>query len=160
MLTLYKYLLRCYPPNHRSEFKDEMTAVFRQLQTDANQRGRAVRFRFYLREAGGFAFGALYEHWHEFTRRRFHMRNEFRFPKTTWVLMTIILAGVVMAIVKGEAISVSVPPMSPAIPPIHPAHGLLGNWGLSFLVMYVVGMIVGGILFVVRRKATLSKIPE
>jgi hypothetical protein len=32
------------------------------------------------------------------------MRTEFRFPKTTAVLMTIILAGVISAIQTGEAI--------------------------------------------------------
>jgi hypothetical protein len=155
MLTLYKCLLRFYPSAHRRNFSEEMITVFRELQAEARQQGRAGQFRFYLREASGFVMGAITEHWREFTKGRFIMRNEFRFPRTTWVLMTIILAGVVMAIAKGEAISVSVPPMAPALPPIHPARGLLSNWGLSFLIMYVIGVIVGGILFALRRKATL-----
>ena len=83
------------------------------------------------------------------------MRNEFRFPRATWILMSIILAGVVMAIAKGEAISASVPPMNPALPPIHPAHGLLSNWGLSFLIMYAVGIVARALLFALRRRGTL-----
>ena len=36
------------------------------------------------------------------------MRTEFRFPKATAVLMTIILAGVISAIQTGEAIPASI----------------------------------------------------
>lgn len=160
MLTLYKHLLRLYPALHRRVFGEEMLTVFRQLHSDALQKGAAGQFRFYLREGTGLLMGACAEYWREFMNRRFSMRNDFRFPKATWILMTIILAGVIMAIVKGEAICASVPPMSPAIPPIHPARGLLGNWGLSFLVMYVTGVIVGGILFVVRRRTTAGSLNE
>lgn len=155
MLTLYKHLLRFYPPAHRREFSEEMFATFCELQADALRAGLLRRTRFYFREGGGFLIAVLAENWREFAKRRFYMRNEFRFPRATWILMSIILAGVVMAIAKGEAISVSVPPMSPALPPIHPAHGLVSNWGLSVLVMYAVGVIVGGLLFALRRRATL-----
>ena len=50
------------------------------------------------------------------------MRSEFRFPKATVTLMTIILAAVVMAIEKATAIQNSVPPSSQHVGPIQPAH--------------------------------------
>ena len=156
MLTIYKHLLRLYPATHRRHFGEEMFAVFQELQADSTRIGASRQLRFYLRESGGLVIGALAEHWRQFLKRRLSVRNEFRFPKMTWVLMTIILAGVVMAIAKGEAISVSVPPMSPALPPIHPAHGLLSNWGLSFLIMYVIGVTIGGVVFFVRRSVGIN----
>jgi hypothetical protein len=155
MLSFYKQLLRFYPAAHRKEFNEEMIAVFCRLHTDARRNGLPRQMQFYLREGSGLLIGALGERWREFARRRFSMRHEFRFPKATWILMTIILAGVVMAIVKGEAISVSLPAMNPALPPIHPARGLLSNWGLSVLIMYAVGILVGGILFALRRRRSL-----
>ena len=80
------------------------------------------------------------------------MRAEFRFPKTTAVLMTIILAGVMVAIKKGEAISVSVPPSSTPIGPIPLTHSVLvGGILLMFAFVYLAGMIGWLILFAMRR---------
>jgi hypothetical protein len=74
----------------------------------------AARSVFYFRETGGVLAGAHRERWKEvaggdstwlwFRTRRFTMRTEFRFPNTTAVRMTIILAGVISAIQTGEAI--------------------------------------------------------
>lgn len=78
------------------------------------------------------------------------MRNEFRFPKTTAVLMTLILGGVVLAIKKGETISSS--QVSPPIGPLPPIHSvLLGGifWTLAFF--YAAGLIGWAILFAMRR---------
>ena len=50
------------------------------------------------------------------------MRSEFRFPKVTVTLMTIILAGVVLAIEKATAIHASVPDSYQHVGPIQPAH--------------------------------------
>ena len=50
------------------------------------------------------------------------MRSEFRFPKATATLMTIILAAVVMAIEKATAIQNSILPSSPPVGPTQPAH--------------------------------------
>jgi len=50
------------------------------------------------------------------------MRSEFRFPKITVTLMTIILAGVVLAIEKATAIQASVPDSYQHVGPIQPAH--------------------------------------
>ena len=78
------------------------------------------------------------------------MRTEFRFPKTTAVLMTIILAGVVVAIKKGETIS-SLPCESSdrTAPPTHSV--LLGGIFLTLAFFYAAGMIGWAILFAMRR---------
>jgi hypothetical protein len=80
------------------------------------------------------------------------MRTEFRFPKTTAVLMTIILAGVVLAIRRGEAIQRSLPYANPPVGPIHPVHSTLLPgvvFGLAFF--YAAGLIGWAILFAMRR---------
>jgi len=80
------------------------------------------------------------------------MRTEFRFPKTTAVLMTIILAGVVMIIQRGEAIQQSLPYTNPPVGPIHPVHSTLLPgvvFGLAFF--YAAGLIGWVILFAMRR---------
>jgi len=71
------------------------------------------------------------------------MRSEFRFPKATAVLMTIILAGVVMAIEKGEGIVASLS----ASPHFHFFPGVM----LMLGVVYAAGVIGWAILFAMRR---------
>jgi len=83
------------------------------------------------------------------------MRTQFRFPKTTPILMTIILAGVVLAIQKGEAIQASLPDVNPAIGPIHPAqHTLLPEIAILLVSFYVAGLIGWAILFALRRSGS------
>lgn len=80
------------------------------------------------------------------------MRSEFRFPKTTAVLMTIILAGVAMIIKKGEAIEASWRSGQPPLGPIEPVHStLLGGIAVLFVCFYAAGLIGWGILFALRR---------
>lgn len=80
------------------------------------------------------------------------MRTGFRFPRTTAVLMTIILAGVVLAIEKGEAIEGSLPYANPPIGPIHPVHStLLPGIVMGFALFYAAGLIGWAILFAMRR---------
>lgn len=80
------------------------------------------------------------------------MRNGFRFPKTTAVLMTIILAGVIVAIRKGEAIAASLPDVSQPIAPIHSAPSyLLPGVVAGFIFFYGAGVIGWAILFALRR---------
>jgi hypothetical protein len=103
--------------------------------------------------------GAVQEHlraprgpdlWPVFPTRRLAMRNQFRFPKTTAVLMTIILAGVVLAIKKGETISSS--HVNPPIGPLPPTHSvLLGGIFLTLAFFYAAGMIGWAILFLIGR---------
>ena len=70
------------------------------------------------------------------------MHTEFRFPKATAVLMTIILAGVMLTIKKGEAIVASVPNVSQPVGTIHPVHSVfLGGIVLSLAFFYAAGLI-------------------
>jgi hypothetical protein len=153
MITIYQRLLHLYPKEYRNEFGGEMNAVFTALRSDAAKQGVAARFRFVVRECEGLFVEAMREHWRQFAMRRFSMRGDFRFPKATWILMTLILATVIWAIEKGEAISVSLPSESLVLPPIRPASTVMSSWGLSFLIMYAVLGLVGVALFVLRRKA-------
>ncbi|MGP0020149.1 MAG: hypothetical protein ACLPHP_16375 [Candidatus Sulfotelmatobacter sp.] len=161
-ISVYRCLLRLYPAFHRARFGEEMTTVFGELQAEIISRGRLARGVFYVRETAGVVGGALREHWRAlggdavwlwFPTRRFTMRNQFRFPKATAVLMAIILGGVVLAIQKGEAISMSLrDAVSPPIGPIHPVHSvLLGGIVMGFLFFYAAGLIGWAILFAMRR---------
>jgi hypothetical protein len=160
-LILYRHALRLYPPLYRERFGEEMVAVFRELQAESATKGMIAQSVFGVRETAGVVAGALRERWRVrgddsvwlwFPTRRFTMRNEFRFPKTTAVLMTIILAGVVLAIQRGEAIQGSLPYANPPVGPIHPVHSALLPgvlFGLAFF--YAAGLIGWAILFALRR---------
>ncbi|MGC1453069.1 MAG: hypothetical protein WA830_23810 [Candidatus Sulfotelmatobacter sp.] len=161
-IHLYRSLLHLYPAFHRERFGEEMIAVFGDMQAETVSKGIVARFVFWVREAAGVVAGALQEHWRAlgaedvwlwFPTRRFTMRTEFRFPKATAVLMTIILAGVMLAIQKGENISASLRgAVDPPIGPIHPTHSvLLGGIVLGLVFFYVAGMIGWAILFAIRR---------
>jgi hypothetical protein len=158
---VYRTLLRLYPEFHRERFAEEMVGVFEERRAEVASKSRFARGLLLAREATGVVGGAFHEHWRTlvgdsiglwFPTRRFTMHTEFRFPKTTAVLMTIILAGVMVAIKKGEAISVSVPPSSTPIGPIPPTHSVLvGGIVLMFAFVYLAGMIGWLILFAMRR---------
>lgn len=160
-IGVYRKLLRLYPAFHREQFAEEMAGVFEEMIAETALKSTFARGKFLAREAVGIVAGAFHEHWRAlgsdaiglwFPTRRFTMRTEFRFPKTTAVLMTIILAGVMLAIKKGEAISVSVPPSSTPIGPIPSTHSvLLGGIVLTFAFFYLAGMIGWLILFAMRR---------
>lgn len=159
MLSLYRLALRLYPAFHRDQFGEEMLAVFLELQAATATKGIFRRSVFCMRETAGVVAGALREHWRVlgsdtlwFPTRRFTMRTEFRFPKATAILMTIILAGVMLAIKRGEAISSSLPHVNPAIGPIQPVHStLLSGAVLLFAMFYAAGLIGWTILFAMRR---------
>jgi len=157
MLTpaVYRFLLRFYPAAYQDCFSKEMAALFQEVQIEAAKRGLAAQIRFQVRETTGLLLGALQEHLREFSMRRFAMRTEFRFPKSTAVLMTIILAGVVLAIDKGKAIQASLPAVNPNIGPIQPAqHTFLPVVALVFLFFYAAGLVGWAILFALRRSGT------
>lgn len=80
------------------------------------------------------------------------MRSQFRFPKMTPVLMTLILAGVVSAIQRGEAISYYFPNVSKTTAPLGPLHSnLLPGVIFGLAIFYFAGMIGWVILFAMRR---------
>jgi len=79
------------------------------------------------------------------------MNTQFRFPKTTAVLMLIILAGVVWAIGKGQAIEVSYSVASPATGPTQPVESLLPGIAVGLALFYAAGLLGWSILFALRR---------
>lgn len=81
------------------------------------------------------------------------MRSEFRFPKTMTTLMTVILAGVLMAIAKARAISVSVPQTSSPVGPIRPVQvsSMFTLPVALFLSAFAVAAIGWGILYMTHR---------
>jgi len=161
MLRVYRKLLRLYPTEYRELFGEEMIAVLLQERDENANRKLAARARLALREIAGLVGGALHEHVRvRFEFRdvlflydgRFTMRNGFRFPKATAVLMTIILAGVIVAIRKGEVIATTLPPFSQPVTPVHPAHSyLLPGVIAGILFFYAVGLAGWAIVFALRR---------
>lgn len=155
MRTVYEWLLRLYPEGHRRRFSEEMAFVFEQAKAERANQGPGTLTSFYFREIAGMLGGAWQERLQEFFNRRSAMRTQFRFPRTTPILMSIILAGVVLAIRKAEAIQASLPDVNPAVGPIHPAqHEFLSDIGIWLLSFYLVGSIGWAILFALRRSGT------
>jgi len=164
MLIVCRSLLRLYPAEYREQFGDEMFAVLRDARAENTNTRLLARAEFYLREVAGLMAGALREHLRIRTHAqaglslstgRFAMRNGFRFPKSTAILMTIILAGVVVAIRKGEAIAASLPNVSQPIAPIHSAPSyLLPGVIAGFIFFYAAGLTGWAILFALRRSGT------
>lgn len=161
MLTLYRLLLYLYPLAYRSEFGEEMFSVFHALHSDTGEKGVLVRAQFCAHEIAGLLGNALWERVRavagfdrpiSFVPRRFTMHSEFRFPKITVTLMTLILACVVWAIEKATAIRVSVPPSSQHVGPIHSAGFTFLPTMLLILAMACAAGVLGwGILFALHR---------
>jgi len=160
MLSLYRCLLFLYPAAYRYEYGDEMAGVFREVRSEIWDKGLLARGAFFLREVAGLLRGALEEHSHaitgshlSFPSRRFTMRSEFRFPKATPVLMTIILAGVILTIEKATAIEESLPHAYPQqLPPIQPEHfTFFPAMAVIFLSAYAAAVIGWAVLFALRR---------
>ena len=79
------------------------------------------------------------------------MRSEFRFPKATVALMTIILAIVTYAIEKAKAISASVPHSSMNVPPIQMQVTIVPTLLVVLFGTAAVGVLGWAILFALRR---------
>jgi hypothetical protein len=160
MLALYRPLLRLYPAAYRRAFGEEMISVFRQAQAAARIRGRGAYITFCGRELTGLATAAVNEHlriltgsdnW-SFFSRRFAMQPGFRFPKSTAVLMTIILAGVVTAIEQAMSISASFPHGKALVPPIQPLRfALFRPFLIPLALVYVVAALVWAVLYFTGR---------
>ena len=161
MLALYQSLLRLYPSPYRQQFAGEMIAVFREVDIDAHKKGSLATAKFYLCEIAGLFRGAFAEHARRIlhsdiafplSSRRFTMRPGFRFPKSTSFLMAVILAGIVLAIQKAEAIRDALPAdIAPAGPMRAPHVGILTTIVLTFLMVYLAGAVAWAVLFALRR---------
>ncbi len=158
MLRIYRCLLHLYPAAHREQFAEEMIAVFTVVQEEAAQKGPTARAILCARETTGLVMGAWQQHvreligprvWLPFPTRRFTMHTGFRFPKTTAVLMTIILAGVLVAIKKGEGIEAAVANVNP--PGSIMQTNMLPGIAIGLAAFYAAGLIGWAILFALRR---------
>ena len=80
------------------------------------------------------------------------MRSEFRFPKSTTALMSVILAGVILAIEKGKAVQASLPFTHPRLPPIRSMPPTFPQAiGIMFAAVYLVAIAAWAVLFAFGR---------
>lgn len=151
MIGLYRSLLLFYPAGYRRDFADEMATVFLQVQADYNNRTILHRAAFLAREVLGLIAGAARTHalrlfgvpdWTPL--RRFNMRPQFRFPRSTVFLMCVILAAVALAIEKAQHIQATLTGMPLREETVIP---LL----VTFAVVYVAAAAVWAILFALNR---------
>jgi hypothetical protein len=153
MLRLYHGLLYFYPAAYRQEFGEEMQGVFLQAQAEGSRAPLLRRAIFSAREISGLLSGAAQAHLRSlfgiddwFRHRRFNMRPQYRFPRSTVFLMWVILAGVVLAIGKARIVAKSGP------------HEVMAAWNSLplFLLLFpalacAVVAAVWGLLFALRR---------
>jgi hypothetical protein len=153
MLNFYRWLLYLYPRLYRHEYADEMVAVFRNAHADITAAGLTERASFRARETLGVLAGAMREHIRIVTGgdqsilfRRFDMRTEFRFPRSTVFLMLIIFGGVILAMQKANTIQLKYADGVGSIWPSLP-------WFLGFTLLSTFGgaIVVWGILFALGR---------
>ena len=80
------------------------------------------------------------------------MRSEFRFPKSTVTLMTIILLALALTIDKAKSIQASVPPEHTYVGPIQTEHfTIVGTFLIVFASACVLGAILWAVLFLMNR---------
>ncbi len=152
MLRVYRTLLHLYPAGYRREFGGEMASVFGEALCEIRDLTLADRAAFSLREIAGIVGGAAHQHlrhllgsndWCVF--RRFAMRPEFRFPRSTIGLMAVILLGLFLAIEQAKAV----------------AGGTTLLWStfwslvvLAFVLVCVAAVAGWAILFALKRSGT------
>jgi hypothetical protein len=153
MLSFYRWLLFLYPSLYRREYGDEMISVFRDAQADVSDGSFGERISFRAHEAWGLLAGAVREHlriisgsYQLISFTRFNMRPEFRFPRSTVFLMSVIFAGVILAMEKAHTIQVKYAAGVGSIWPSLP-------WflGLTILFTCATVMVIWGILFALGR---------
>jgi len=130
-----------------------MIAVFREAQADVRSESLRERISFRTRETLGLLAGAAQEHLRIFSARppiisftRSDMRTEFRFPKSTVVLMSVIFGGVMFAMREASAIQARYGSASDSMWRTFP-----GFAGLTFAFTLVTVAIVWAILFALGR---------
>ena len=161
MLTVYRKLLRLYPAEHREQFGEEMLAVLLDVRAEDVNRKLIARGKLYIREIAGLMSGALREHLRtlldahvglSLSNGRFAMRNGFRFPKATAVLMMIILAGIAVAIEKARVIQAVYSHGNPPLVPLEAARfTFFPTLVLLLVIFYAFGLVGWAILFALHR---------
>lgn len=159
MLSFYRGLLYLYPSHYRREFADEMVCVFREAEADLSPAAFNQRIAFRVREISGLLAGAMRERlrvvtgsYQSISFTRFNMRPEFRFPRSTVVLMSVILAGVLLAMEKANIIQNTYAPGEGSV-----WQSLPGFLVLTFLFTSAVALIVLGIRFA-RGRAGVQRL--
>src|SRR6202021_3356254 len=123
-----------------------MISAFRDAQADARAGRSSARISFRARETWGLLVGAMHEHiciicgsHRSISLTRFDMRSEFRFPRSTVLLMSIIFGGVILAMEKANTIQVKYAAGAGSIWPSLP-------WflGLNFLLTSATVMVISG----------------
>jgi len=146
-LTVYCWLLCLYPGSCRHEFGEEMTSVFREARS-ALPPALAAKISFYRREFCGLLSGALCAHFDRLFGpaipfRRFDMQSQYRFPRSTVLLMLVIFAGTVLTIAKASSIAGATPGS------VWPSF--VSVVALMLLTMCTAAAVVVGILHALRR---------
>ncbi len=146
-LTVYCWLLCLYPGSCRHEFGEEMTSVFREARS-ALPPALAAKISFYRREFCGLLSGALCAHFDRLFGpaipfRRFDMQSQYRFPRSTVLLMLVIFAGTVLTIAKASSIAGATPGS------VWPSF--ISVVALMLLTMCTAAAVVVGILHALRR---------
>lgn len=159
MLSVYRLLLELYPLEYRQQFGEEMVDVFQTVRREKENKGLVEQGAFCVREIAGMVSGAVRERLRSIGAesglslytRRFDMRDGFRFPKATAILMMIILAGIALAIEKARAIQAAYSNGNPIVP-LEAAHlTFFPTVVLLLVIFYAVGLAGWGILFALRR---------
>jgi hypothetical protein len=137
-----------------------MLTVLAEGGSKASTRSVVARIWLFAREASGLIVGAAREHFRMLVEireglslqaGRFEMRNGFRFPKSTILFMTLILAGVILAIKRGEDIALSFPRMHSEAGAVQPVHSTVPPIAIFIGLFYVFGIVGGAILVALRR---------
>jgi len=150
MTTLYRSLLYLYPLGYRREFGEEMTLVFSEAQGAVNQ-DFSSRTKFWLKEVAGLLSGAAQEHFRGFSgsqdgnsSRRLNMR---RFPRSTIILMIVILIGVGLTMESARTVQMKYDGVS--MTSVWNTFPGLFTFGLGL--MFVAALSIWAILFALRR---------
>ena len=149
MARIFRSLLYLYPAWYRREFGAEMLAVVEEAER-ASSRSPWTRVGFWLREIAGLLCGAASERFFSpllfpdlNSLRRSNMR---RFPRTTIVLMIVILAGVALTIENAKVVQTKY-----QAAPFTVWSTMPGFFTSGFAVMFVLAAAVWAILFALRR---------
>ena len=159
MSTLFRCLLYLYPAAYRAEYGEEILSVLDDRTADIQAGALVQRVIFRACESGGLLLGALREHLRirnvlpEFPipQRRPIMRSDFRFPKSTVTLMSIILVAIIVAIEKAENIQRSIAAANPAEQFHLDNFSIVGALLSLLLIVAAVAAIVWAVLYVLHR---------
>lgn len=161
MHSIYRRLLHLYPAAFREEFGEEMISLLDDLHKEIQKAGFFQKMLFVLRETTGLSLGAAQERWRavgcynpdvSFRSRRFNMRPGFRFPRSTAVLMAVILAGTILAIEKCKSVVGSLHRINPQNSPLAPEQiTFFGAFAVVLISSCVLGIVGWAVLFALRR---------